>query len=159
MINQEFKRGSKWRTDSPVYLILYLVQQFQVANRGTSPDMATRLYTCAYGSFKKIQSNLRRKKLHRTNQGSNLLGSSSSNRDDVRSPIQFRKKIQPKHLKKLIFLKNRPIHFHINITDVIRKVIEVGKVQDQKWSLGELQHRLDILMKTSNPEPLEAIYY
>ena len=36
-----------------------------------------------------IQSNLRRKKLHRRNQGSIFLGGSFSNRDNVRAPNQF----------------------------------------------------------------------
>ena len=67
------------------------------------------------------QSNLRRKKLHRTNQGSNFLGGSFSNRD-VRAPIQFGRESQPQHLKRWIFLNNRPIHFHINSTNVIRTV-------------------------------------
>ena len=33
--------------------------------------------------------------LHRTNQGSNFLGGSFSNRDNVRAPIQFRREHQP----------------------------------------------------------------
>ena len=33
--------------------------------------------------------------LHRTNQGSNFLGGSFSNRDSVRAPIQFRREHQP----------------------------------------------------------------
>ena len=51
MMSQGFKRSSKWRTNSPAYLFLQLTQQFQVG----------------------IQSNLRRKKLHRTNQCSIFL--------------------------------------------------------------------------------------
>ena len=72
--------------------------------------------------FIEIQSNLRRKKLHRTNQGSNFLGGSFNNRDNVRAPVQFRRESQPQHLKRWFFLKNRPIHFHINSTSVIRPV-------------------------------------
>ena len=41
-----------------------------------------------------IQNNLRGKKLHRRNQGSNFLGDSFSNRDNVRGPIQFRRESQ-----------------------------------------------------------------
>ena len=67
-----------------------------------------------------MQSNLRRKKLHRTNQGSNFLGGSFSNRDNVRAPIQFRRETEPQHPQRLFFLNNRPIHFHINSTSVIR---------------------------------------
>ena len=35
------------------------------------------------------QSNLKRKKLHRTNQGSTFLGGSFSNRYNVSVPVQF----------------------------------------------------------------------
>ena len=85
--------------------------------------MTTVFHTWVYGRFIEIQSNLRRrKKLHRTNESSNFVGGSFSNRDNVRVPIQFRREGQPKHLKILFFLKNRPIHFHINRTIVIRQV-------------------------------------
>ena len=57
-----------------------------------------------------------------TNQGSNFLRGSSSNRDNVRFPIQFRRECQPQHLKGWFFLGNKPIHFHINSTSVIRLV-------------------------------------
>ena len=52
--------------------------------------MTTVFHTWPYGRFIEIQSNLRRKKLHRPNQGSNFLGGSFSNRDNARAPIQFR---------------------------------------------------------------------
>ena len=52
-----------------------------------------------YDRFIEIQSNLRRKELHRTNQGSNFPGGNFSNRDNVRVPIQFRRESQPQHLK------------------------------------------------------------
>ena len=58
-----------------------------------------------------IQINLRRNKLHRTNKGSDFLRGSFSNRNNVRTPIQFRKEYRPKHLKIWLFFKNRPIHF------------------------------------------------
>ena len=65
------------------YSGLYYGLIFQVATRGTSPDVTTVFHAWVYGRFIQIQSNLRRKKLHRTNQGSNFLGSSFSNRDNV----------------------------------------------------------------------------
>ena len=52
--------------------------------------MTTVLHAWPYGRFIEIQRNLGRKKLHRTSQGSNFLGSSFNNRDNVRDPIQFR---------------------------------------------------------------------
>ena len=72
--------------------------------------MTTVFHAWPYRKFIETQSNLRRKKLHRTNQGSNFLGDTFSNRDNVTPPIQFRRESQRQHLKRLIFLKNRPIH-------------------------------------------------
>ena len=57
--------------------------------------MTTVFHAWPYGRFIEIQSNLRRKKLHRTNQGSNFLGGSFSNRDNIRAPIQFGEESQP----------------------------------------------------------------
>ena len=57
--------------------------------------MTTVSHEWLYCRFIKIQSNLRRKKLHRTNLGSNFLGNSFSNRDNVRAPIQFTRESQP----------------------------------------------------------------
>ena len=56
-----------------------------------------------------IQSNLRKKKLHKTNQGSNFSNFSSGNRNSVSAPTQLRRESQAKHLKRCFFLKNRPI--------------------------------------------------
>ena len=39
-----------------------------------------------------------------------------------RQCVQFRREGQSQHLKRLFFLKNRPIHFHINRTSVIRPI-------------------------------------
>ena len=121
-MSEEFKRGNKWRTNSLPYLFLELFQQFQVATRSTSPDRTTVFHVWAYGRFIEIQINLRRKKLHRTNQGSNFDGGSFSNRDNVRAWIQFRKESQPQYLKRWFFLKNRSIYFYINSTSVIKLV-------------------------------------
>ena len=84
--------------------------------------MTTVFHAWLYGRFIEIQSNLRRKKLHRTNQGSNFLGGSFSNRVNARAPIQLGRKSQLQHLQRQFFLKHRPIHFHINSTSVIRLV-------------------------------------
>ena len=62
------------------------------------------------------------KELHRTNQGSNFLGGSFSNRVNVRAPIQLGRKSQLQHLQRQFFLRHRPIHFHINSTSAIRSV-------------------------------------
>ena len=57
--------------------------------------MTTVFHAWSYIRFIKIQSKLRRKKLHRTNQGSNFFGSTFSNWDNVRAPIKFRRESQP----------------------------------------------------------------
>ena len=66
---------------------------------GTSPHMTTVFHVWPHGKFIEIQSNLRRKKLHRANQSFNFLGGSFSNRDNVRAPIQFGGESQPQYLK------------------------------------------------------------
>ena len=57
--------------------------------------MATVFHAWPDDRFIEIQSNLRRMKFHRTNQGSNFLGGTFRNRDNVRDPIQFRRESQP----------------------------------------------------------------
>ena len=84
--------------------------------------MTAEFYAWPYGRFIEIQSNLRRKKLQRPNQGSNFLGGSFSNRDNVRPPNPIWKGKSAPASQKIIFLKNRPINFHINSTSVIRLV-------------------------------------
>ena len=49
----------------------------------------------AYGRFIEIQSNLKRKKLHKANQGSDFLGGRF--RDNIRAPNQFKRASQPQH--------------------------------------------------------------
>ena len=61
--------------------------------------MTSVFHARPHGRFIKIKSNLRLKKLHRTNQGFNFIGDSFSNRDNVRAPIQFLRGRQPQHLK------------------------------------------------------------
>ena len=56
--------------------------------------MTTVFHARADGIFIKIKSNLRRKKLHKMNQGANFLGGSFSNRDNIRATIQFRREKQ-----------------------------------------------------------------
>ena len=110
--------------DQQSYLsdFVQLIQQFQVAARSTRLGITRVFQARPYGRIIEIKSNLSRKKLHRTNQGSNFLEGCFSNRDNVRDPIQFRRERQPQYLKRSFFLKNRPIHSHINSTSVITLV-------------------------------------
>ena len=90
-------------------MIIIIIGNYSKKQLGLfSPDMTTIFHAWLYGRFIEIQSNLRKKKLHRTNPDSNFLGGSLSNRMNVKAPIQFRRESQPQHLK------NRPISFHIN---------------------------------------------
>ena len=82
--------------------------------------MITVFQARLHGIFTKIKSNLNRKKLHKANQGSNFFGGSFSNKDNVRA--QFRTKRQSQHLKRLLFFKNRLIHFYINSTGAVKLV-------------------------------------
>ena len=70
--------------------------------------MTTVLHAWPYGKFVQIQTNLRRKKFHRTNQGSNFLRGTFSKRDNVRASIQFRTESQPQYLKRWFFPSRDP---------------------------------------------------
>ena len=108
------KQRVKDRQSCISVFVAYLI--FQVATKSTSPDVATAFHALPYGRFIAIQRILRMQKLCRTNQGSNFLGSSFSNRNNLRVPIQLRIESQPMHVKRLFLFKNRPIHFHLNRT-------------------------------------------
>ena len=87
------------------------------------PTLTAVFHARLYGMFIEIQRNLRRRTLHRMNQGSNFLGGSFSNNDNVRAPIQFRRQgRQPQLLKRWFFPKTKLTHFHINSTSVIKTV-------------------------------------
>ena len=62
--------------------------------------MTTVFHAWPNGRFTEIQYKLRRKKLHRTDQGFDFLRSSFSNRYNLRAPLQFRRESQPYHLKR-----------------------------------------------------------
>ena len=62
--------------------------------------MATAFHVRSYVRFIEIKSNLRREKHYKINQGSNFVGGSTSNEENVRAPIQFSKESQSQHLKK-----------------------------------------------------------
>ena len=98
--------------------------QMNIYQSNTYRKDLSRLWDHAwpYGRFVGMQGNLRRKTLHRTNQGSDFLGGTFSNRDNARAPVQFRRESQSQHLEIWFFLKNRAIHVPINSTSVIRPV-------------------------------------
>ena len=62
--------------------------------------MTTVFHVRPYGRFVEIQSNLTRKKTHAMNQGFNFLEGMFNNKDNLRAPIQFRRKRQPQPLKR-----------------------------------------------------------
>ena len=73
--------------------------------------MVTILHARPYSRFIEIQSSLTRKKPHRTNQNFNFLGCRFSNRDNVKSSIQFRTEKQPSILKYDFFSISDPSVF------------------------------------------------
>ena len=110
-----FKRGSKWKTNNPAYLFLYLfnnsneqlgdqpshdncipciAERYKVSGSSYENVNYVRLCDLYLQKRKEIESNLTRKKLHRTSQGSNFLVNSFTNRDNAIAPIQFRRERQ-----------------------------------------------------------------
>ena len=70
------------------YISLFVAYlTFQSSNQEHQPGMTTVFHARPYDRFIEIQSSLRNKKLHITNQGSNFLGGSFINRDNIKAPI------------------------------------------------------------------------
>ena len=67
--------------------------------------MTTVFHASPYGRFTEKENTFKKKKLHRTNQGSNALEGNFSNRDNRRIPIQFRQTNWT--FKKIIFLQEQ----------------------------------------------------
>ena len=68
-------------------------------SRSTSSDMTIVFHAWLYGRFIEIQSNLTGKKIPRMNQGSNFLGGSFGNKDNVRPQSNLEEKVNPSILK------------------------------------------------------------
>ena len=92
--------------------------------------MTTAFHVWLYGGFMDIQSTFRRKKLHRTNQGSNFLGGTFSNRENVRAPSRFKTKVNPSNLKDKFSSKTDPFTF-TSIAPVLLDVIRPVKQTSQ----------------------------
>ena len=116
--HQGFKRKQMKDEQSNIsVLVAYLIfPSSSYDHRPRNDNIIARLYR----RFIEIHNNFRRKKPHRTNQSFNFQRGSFINRDNARAPIQFRRERQPKNLKRWFFFKNRPIHFQITYTSVIR---------------------------------------
>ena len=79
---QGFKGGSKWRTNSSAHIHFCSLSNNSKKQVGlTAQTWLLIFHTWPNKRFTEIQSNLRRKKFHRTNHDSNFLGGSFSNRD------------------------------------------------------------------------------
>ena len=84
---QWFKGGSKRRTNSPAYIHFCSLSNNSKKQLGVKAQTWLQIFhTWPNKRFIEMQSNLRRKKLHRMNHDSNSLGGSFSNRDNVRAP-------------------------------------------------------------------------
>ena len=111
--------------------------------------MTTVFHAWPCGRFIEKQSNLRRKKLHRTNQGSNFLGGNFRNRDN---PINIRLgknvlKTPWRRLQCNIFLSSKT--FLRRFQDIItRRLLEdVLKKTSCKHILKTLWRRLENVLK------------
>ena len=122
--NTEFNRSISYWTTLKCYMkwlsVIYVVRFDKI-------DGSASEVTCA--SQPSTRMELRHLQItmfmqYKYNNMSNLMKEFTRRlkRNDVRTPIQFSRERQLQHLKRWFFLKNRPIHFHINSTSVIRSV-------------------------------------
>ena len=122
--NTEFNRGIRYWTTLKCYM-KWLSMTYVV--RFDKIDGSASEVTCA--SQPSTRMELRHLQItmvmqYKYNNMSNLMKEFTRGlkRNDVRAPIQFSRERQLQLLKRWFFLKNRPIHFHINSTSVIRSV-------------------------------------
>ena len=95
-MSQAFKRGSKWRINSPTYLFLQSILEFQVVARSPSPGMTAIFHRMLYGRFIEIYREQPQEKKNSYNKSRlQFPWWQFSNRDNVRAPIQFRRENQP----------------------------------------------------------------
>ena len=113
-----------------------LIQQFEVATRSTSPDMATVFHVLPYGRVIEIQSNLRRKKLHRTNQNSNFLGA-------IEPQSNFEEKVNPSILKDDFSSRTDPFIF-TSIPPVL-----LDRSNETSWVLSALKSTSHFLSQST----------
>ena len=72
-MSQVFKERSQVK-DQQSYISVFVFFLTIIAATKNSPNMTTVFHARLYGRFVDIKSNLRRKKLYRTNQNSSVLG-------------------------------------------------------------------------------------
>ena len=106
-----FGQWAKSSREYPRFSFLWLIYCIQLVTGSTSPDMRTIPHPILYCIFAEIMRNIRRKKLQGNNQGSNFTGGIFDNRDNVRSPLQFRRGKQYQNPRRWFFLLKIPIHF------------------------------------------------
>ena len=81
-----------------------------------------------------IQSNLRRKKLHRMSQGSNLLGGSFSNSNNVRAQPNLEERVNPNTLKEDFFSRTDQFIF----TSILSVFLDQSKETSPVFSSIEI---------------------
>ena len=111
--SQWFERGSKWRINSPTYLFLQVIWQFQVVTPNASPDMTIGIHAWLNVRIIETQSNPEERNFIEQIKASIFLVAVLA-RDNVRAPIHLRRESQPQHLNSInwIFLWRLPIHNH-----------------------------------------------
>ena len=95
--------------DQQPYMPVFVACLTQVAVGRTSWDMAVVFHAWLCGRFTKLNGNLRKKKLFTTNQESDFIGGSLSNRSNVRTWTQFRRERSIKDA--FFFSSTRAIRF------------------------------------------------
>ena len=90
-----------------------------------------------YSRFIEIQSNLRRMKLHRTNEGTNFLGGGFSNTDNVRGVVHNILKIRSNFRKQFWLLRQVQQRVLLSVKIAILQITSLGKsiIKVSAWVL------------------------
>ena len=104
-------KGSRGAASEGPTILHICLCNFQLAAWSTSLEVTTVFHWWSHGRFVEMQINHRRKKLHRTNQGSNFLKDSFSNKIMYEPQYNLEEKVNPSILKDEFSSVTDPLFF------------------------------------------------
>lgn len=106
-----FKRSSKRKTNNSSHPFPKLTRPIQLKVRTTNPNMTNTLSGRLDGKFVKTKHSVWWQTLRKTNGSTNFLRGTVTNRNNMRTPLHFRKERQSQHLKLWFSLNTEPWFF------------------------------------------------
>ena len=111
--------------------------------------MTTVFHAWLYGRFAEIQSKLKRKKLNRSYQSSNIFGGNFSNRDNIRGQSNLEEKVNLNNLKNIIKRNKAKCLIWNTIKPTSMKKTNMPNPVESPWYIN--------CYSSSSPRPVKAL--